>query len=89
MNKNRFLYSILFFLLFSFLGFAQQKVADSLIKVLGKTKNDIDKVHLLNAISDTYKVVDSKLMFDYGTQALELSKKINYTIAQGNAYLNL
>lgn len=89
MSKSNFLYSILFFLLFSFLGFAQQKVADSLIKVLGKTKNDIDKIHLLNAISDAYKVVDSKKMFDYGTQALELAKKINYTIAQGNAFLNI
>ena len=89
MSKSKFLYSIVFFLLFSFLGFAQQKVADSLIKVLGKTKNDIDKIHLLNAISDSYKVVDPKKMFIYGNQALDLAKKINYTIAKGNAYLNL
>ena len=40
MNKIRFLYSIV---LLSFLGFAQQKSADSLMQVLGKTKNDIDK----------------------------------------------
>lgn len=86
MNKIRFLYSIL---LLSFLGFAQQKSADSLMQVLGKTKNDIDKTNLLNAISDSYKVVDPKKMFVYGSQALDLAKKINYTIAQGNAYLNL
>ena len=86
MNKIRFLYSIV---LLSFLGFAQQKSADSLMQVLGKTKNDIDKTNLLNAISDSYKVVDPKKMFVYGSQALDLAKKINYTIAQGNAYLNL
>ena len=86
MNKIRFLYSIL---LLSFLGFAQQKSADSLMQVLGKTKNDIDKTNLLNAISDSYKVVDPKKMFVFGNQALDLAKKINYTIAQGNAYLNL
>ena len=86
MNKVRFLYSIL---LFSFFGFAQQKAADSLMQILGKTKNDIDRVNILNAISDCYKVVDSKKMFVFGNQALDLAKKINYTIAQGNAYLNL
>jgi len=86
MNKIRFLYSIL---LLSFLGFAQQKSADSLMQVLGKTKNDIDKTNLLNAISDSYKVVDPKKMFVFGNQALDLAKKINYTIAQGSAYLNL
>jgi tetratricopeptide (TPR) repeat protein len=86
MNKIRFLYSIV---LLSFLGFAQQKSADSLMQVLGKTKNDIDKTNLLNAISDSYKVVDPKKMFVFGNQALDLAKKINYTIAQGNAYLNL
>ena len=86
MNKVRFLYSIL---LFSFFGFAQQKAADSLMQILGKTKNDIDRVNILNAISDCYKVVDSKNMFVFGNQALDLAKKINFTIAQGNAYLNL
>ncbi len=86
MNKVRFLYSIL---LFSFFGFAQQKAADSLMQILGKTKNDIDRVNILNAISDCYKVVDSKKMFVFGNQALDLAKKINFTIAQGNAYLNL
>lgn len=86
MNKIRFLYSIV---LLSFLSFAQQKSADSLMQVLGKTKNDIDKTNLLNAISDSYKVVDPKKMFVFGNQALDLAKKINYTIAQGNAYLNL
>jgi len=86
MNKVRFLYSIV---LFYFFGFAQQKAADSLMQILGKTKNDIDRVNVLNAISDSYKVVDSKKMFVFGNQALDLAKKINYTIAQGNAYLNL
>lgn len=86
MNKIRLLYSIV---LLSLLGFAQQKSADSLMQVLGKTKNDIDKTNLLNTISDSYKVVDPKKMFVFGNQALDLAKKINYTIAQGNAYLNL
>ena len=86
MDKIKLLY---FLLLVSFFGFAQQRVADSLFQVLSKNQNDIDRVRTLNAIADSYKVIDAKKMFVYGNQALELAKKINFTIAEGNAYLNL
>lgn len=69
--------------------FAQQNTADSLKAVLGKSKNDIDKAVLLNAISTEYKATDPKLMQDFAAKALELSKKIKYRIEEGNAYLNL
>jgi tetratricopeptide (TPR) repeat protein len=68
---------------------AQNLTADSLVSVLQKTKNDIDKAKLLNAIADEYKSSDPKLMLKYANQALELSAKIKFSIAQGNAYLNL
>lgn len=81
--------TIYFLLLTSVSVFAQNKTIDSLFVVLKKTNNDIDKVSVLNAISDKYKVVDAKKMFQYGNEALVLAKKINFKIAEGNALLNI
>ncbi len=64
-------------------------MVDSLVVVLNRTKNDIDKAELLNAISDSYKTTDPKVMLDYANRALQLSKKIDYKFAEGNAYLNI
>ncbi len=57
--------------------------------VLQKTKNDIDKVQLLNTIADEYKAGNPKLMQQYAKEALQLATKINYSVAKGNALLNL
>jgi len=81
---------LLFFLiLVSFSVLSQNKTIDSLGIVFQKTKNDIDKVVLLNAIASEYKSSNPKLMQDYAQKALQLSKKIKYKIEEGNAYLNL
>lgn len=80
---------ICFFLLFYVASFSQNKTADSLVKVLNTSKNDIDRTVLLNAIATEYMSTDPKLMSDYANKALELSKKINHKIEEGNAYLNL
>lgn len=82
-------FSLYFFLFYSVAALCQNKAADSLVLVLNKAKNDIDKVQLLNAISNEYKTSDPKLMSDYAEKALLLSKKINYRVEEGNAYLNL
>ncbi|MBM6498195.1 tetratricopeptide repeat protein [Flavobacterium macrobrachii] len=70
-------------------SWCQSTKVDSLISVLERTKNDIDKAKLLNTIADTYKSSNPKLMLQYANEALTLSKKINFTTAEGNALLNL
>ena len=62
---------------------------DSLTAALQHAKNDIDKAQTLNAIADGYKSTNSKQMIYYATKALELSRKIQYTIEEGHAELNL
>jgi tetratricopeptide (TPR) repeat protein len=86
MKKLIFLYLILCsFVLVQ----AQTKKADSLKTVLLHTKNDIDKAQTLNALADEYKTIDPKPMQVYAAQALTLSKKIQYRLAEGNAELHL
>lgn len=77
------------FLLVSIAVFSQNKTADSLVKALNETTNDIDKTVLFNAIATEYMATDPKLMQDYATKALNLSKKIKHRVEEGNAYLNL
>jgi tetratricopeptide (TPR) repeat protein len=77
------------FLLLSTVVLAQDKVMDSLKSELKKSKNDIDKTMVLNAIADQYKYSDPNKMAAYGNQALQLAKKINYIVEEGNAYLNI
>ncbi len=81
--------TLYFLLLFVAASWAQNQKADSLVMVLQKARNDIDKAKLLNAIADEYKSSDPKLMQQYANQALQLSIKIKFKIAEGNAYLNL
>jgi tetratricopeptide (TPR) repeat protein len=82
--------SILFLLLFTSVAlFAQSKSVDSLLLVLKKTNSDIDKVTILNLLSDNYKFSDAKKMFFYGNEALVLAKKINLKVGEGNALLNI
>ena len=62
MRKTTIIYLLLFA---SVTLFAQNKAIDSLLVVLKKTTNDIDKVTALNSLSDNYKVSDAKKMFFY------------------------
>lgn len=84
------LYLLLFLYCCSFMFvFGQSKTEDSLKNVLNQTKNDIEKVQLLNEIADYYKSSNPVLMNEYATKALVLSKKINYQTEEGTALLNL
>lgn len=76
-------------LLISINVLSQNKTADSLVSLLQNTKIDIDRVVLLNKIADEYKTTDAQKMANYANQALILSRKIGFTIAEGNALLNL
>lgn len=84
--KNLTLSLLLFF---SAVCWSQNKTADSLVAVLQMAKNDIDKAKTLNLIADAYKSSDPKLMLQYANQALELSTKIKFKLAEGTARLNL
>jgi len=68
---------------------SQNQTVDSLVSVLQKTKNDIEKVQLLNTIANDYKSSNPRLMLQYANQALQLAIKIKFKTAQGNAYLNV
>ncbi|MDI1254501.1 MAG: tetratricopeptide repeat protein [Flavobacterium sp.] len=81
--------SIFIFCAFSTFGFSQNKTTDSLIVVLNCTKNDIDKAKTLNEIANSYKTSDPKLVLQFGEKALQLSQKIQYKLAEGNAFLNI
>lgn len=76
-------------LLSSAAGWSQNQKVDSLVLVLQKTRNDIDKAELLNDIADQYKTSNPKLMMEYAQKAFDLARKIDYDLAKGNALLNL
>lgn len=86
MKKNYTLYCLQFCLSISM--FSQTSKVDSLVSLLPKSTNSIDKVVLLNSISDTYKNKDANKMLEYANHALVLAKKIDFKTAQGNALLN-
>lgn len=78
MHFVRFFY--LHILLICFLAtrtIAQNSVADSLIKIVD-SKNGIEKVDLLNSISDTYHRSDERLSEKYAKDALVLAENISY-----------
>ena len=81
-------YLFFLLLLFPLKAISQNPTADSLRVVLQHTKNDIDKSQLLNDIASAYRTNNPKLMLEYAEKALQLSKKIEYHLAEGNAYLN-
>lgn len=89
MKKNTSLLLFFFFGFFSGFAFAQNKAIDSLRVALNKTKNDIDKVQLLNTISMEYQSSDPKSVLEFGNKALQLSKKIKSRLAEGTSYLNI
>ena len=69
-------------------SFAQTSKSDSLIVLVSKTKNDIDKVQLYNAIAEEYKTSNPTAMLQYADKALALARKIDYKTAEGYALLH-
>lgn len=80
--------NLLAFLLF-ICTLASAQSVDSLVAQLPKSKNDIDRADLLNAVSDGYKTSDASKVTEYASKALDLSRRIKYKTAEGNALLNL
>ena len=69
---------LILFLVLSLSVFSQQNKIDSLEKVLLTTKEDTNKVNLLNQLFVQYEFKDIEKATKYLNTALELSEKINY-----------
>ncbi|MEO7990580.1 MAG: tetratricopeptide repeat protein [Chryseolinea sp.] len=78
-------------LLASLIGFlssaalCQSRVTDSLEQLLDKSKGT-EKVDILNQLTYEYITRDNQKVINYGKQAIELSKKINYKKGEAKAY---
>ncbi len=83
-------YSIIVLLFNSYISIAQfPRQIDSLIAALKSSKHDTNKVRLLNSLS--YKLIDfdtTKSLY-YGTEARNLSVKLNFKRGLANAYNNI
>uniref|UniRef100_UPI0030DA4447 tetratricopeptide repeat protein n=1 Tax=uncultured Planktosalinus sp. TaxID=1810935 RepID=UPI0030DA4447 len=87
MRKNTGLFA--FFLLYALIGFAQEQQIDSLETLLNQNQNDIEKAQALNTLAGLYITKSPEESFSYAQQALQLAQKINFTEAEGTAYINL
>src|SRR5262245_4476374 len=77
---------LIYFLLFFFLsGKAETGERDSLLNVIQHSKEDTNKVNTLYELSFSYINTSPDSVLFYGTQSLELAKKINYQKGVANA----
>ena len=77
------------FLFFNVYVYPQDKTLDSLFLVLKNTKNQTQQAQLYNAISNQYKYSDGTKVTEFANKALQLSRKLDNKIEEGNANLNL
>ncbi|MDR6967701.1 two-component sensor histidine kinase [Flavobacterium arsenatis] len=97
-RKNLFV-AVVFSVALAFVGHSQQRKVDSLAVVLEKynhnhkdkplSSRDSVKVILLNDLYYYTVNYEQDRAFDYATEALEVSKKINYKKGIANGYSNL
>ena len=84
----KYLFLIIISLSFQFYSFAQNKQIDSLQKVVSHSKEDTNKVILLNKISREIKRNNPDKAIEYASQALELATKLNFHKGISSAILN-
>ena len=97
MKKIRIHIVIIFLVLFvfPFIAISQQasdktKIKiDSLVRILERSKEDTNKVNILNKLSSELNYSDSKNAEKYALQALSLGEKLNFNIGIAQAYNNL
>ncbi len=80
------------FLLVPVFLFAQtqsQKLIDSILYELPKTKNDTNKVNLLNKLAIIYKETDLDTALDYSFQALAMAEKSGWLKGIAEAHNNI
>lgn len=67
----------------------EAKDIDTLLLQLKNINKDIERVDILNEIADRYLYVDAERIFDFATEALNLSQEIGYKKGLATAYNNL
>lgn len=72
-------------------GFSQAfaQTTDSLLSELETTVSDVEKVHLLNRLSDAYALVNQDSVLYYSHQALDKARSINSDQGMLDAYMNI
>ncbi len=70
--KNKIYLIIIFILAVSITQYAQQGMADSLEKQLGKISGE-KKVDVLDELADLYQYIDSKKTLDYANEGVRTS----------------
>ena len=66
-----------------------QSQVDSILKVLPTTKQDTQRVNLLNNLSYAYQYISPESGVKHGQEALQLSKKLKWANGIGMAYKNI
>src|SRR5687767_9354976 len=84
------LWSVVFCLLFTTGSFSQNNGIDSLHDVLEITREDTNKVNVLNKLSLEYKkIAEYEKMKKYAEEARLLAVKISFVDGKANAYNNI
>ncbi len=87
MKKSIFLFTLMFGLLH--ISAAQNKTVDSLLAILKKSKEDINKVNTLNILSYELLYSDPDTAIYYANVTKDLAEKLNYSQGAAGAYLRL
>ena len=84
------IYYLIFFFGVLLSGHCQESIPiDTLKNKLNRSKDVIDRINLLNQIAAELLYVNSDDIYDYAMEALDISKKKNYTRGIAEAYNNL
>jgi len=67
-----------------------QSKIDSLLTLLSKSKEDTNKVNIINNIADEYETMGEFVKeFQYGNEGLAISKKLKYKKGEAKCYINI
>jgi two-component system, sensor histidine kinase and response regulator len=80
---------LLFFFLTHLPLLAQKRTVDELLPQLAHSKEDTNKINLLNKLSIEFAFVNTDSGKYFATQAINLSEKLNYPKGKAEAWLNL
>ena len=86
----KIIFYFIVFLLFTKIGFSQEKEIDSIHKLIELHKErDIKRVGLLNQLTKFYTTIDISKNESILREAIDISKEINYTQGLADSYTNL
>ncbi|MBL7912072.1 MAG: sensor histidine kinase [Bacteroidia bacterium] len=88
-TQKRVVAAMITFCLFFALPVFTQNGIDSLLGVLAKSKEDSNKVKLLNELSNAYFNTDDAKTRQYNTEAIHLARKVKFLNGEAKAINNL